>query len=198
VVFDLEWTSWEGAAGRGWSGPGEFQEIVQIGAVRLDGSSLAERAAFEILVRPSLNPTLSRYFTDLTGIRQEDVDRAGLPFPDAARRFASFVGRDATGLYFNGADGLVFSANCGLHRMSSPLGETLFFNLRPFIVECLGIAEPFVSAELPARLGQPPAGAAHQGLADARAVAGALRRLAEEEAGGPQSLEGGAGFTPCR
>ena len=35
VIMDLEWTSWEGAKKRQWSGPGEEMEIVQIGALKL-------------------------------------------------------------------------------------------------------------------------------------------------------------------
>lgn len=34
VVFDLEWTAWEGSKARGWDGPGEEMEIVQIGVRR--------------------------------------------------------------------------------------------------------------------------------------------------------------------
>ena len=59
IVMDLEWTAWEGARQRTWSGPGEEMEVVQIGAVRLaDTPGLEELGAFEILVRPRINPTL--------------------------------------------------------------------------------------------------------------------------------------------
>ena len=37
IVFDLEFTAWEGSLARHWLAPGEFKEVVQIGAVRLDG-----------------------------------------------------------------------------------------------------------------------------------------------------------------
>ena len=43
VVFDTEFTAWQGSMERGWSGPGEHKEIVQIGAVLLDARTLAER-----------------------------------------------------------------------------------------------------------------------------------------------------------
>lgn len=50
VIADLESTSWEGAQESGWSGPGQFREIVQIGAVRVDaGDGFAERANFSVL-----------------------------------------------------------------------------------------------------------------------------------------------------
>ena len=35
VLFDLEFTAWEGSLERGWSEPWEAREIIQIGAVRV-------------------------------------------------------------------------------------------------------------------------------------------------------------------
>ena len=177
VVFDLEWTSWEGAAERNWAGPGEFREIVQIGAVCLAAGSLEETGAFEILIRPVLNPRLSAYFDRLTGIKQADVDGHGRPFADAMAAFTAFCS-DPAGVFFNGADNLVLHANCGLHRMACTIPDHAFVNLRPLIAAELGIREPFVSSDLPRFLGHSSVGPAHQGLADARAVALALRALA--------------------
>ena len=68
VGFDMEWTAWEGSWSRSWSAPGEYREIVQIGAVKLDGgNALGERDSFDVLVRPPRNPVLSDYFIALTG-----------------------------------------------------------------------------------------------------------------------------------
>src|SRR5882762_1688961 len=62
VVYDLEYTAWEGSQARGWSGPGEHREVVQIGAVRLDPHrGWAETASLARLVRPRINPRLSAY-----------------------------------------------------------------------------------------------------------------------------------------
>jgi len=59
VIADLEYTSWEGALERGWDRPGEFREIVQIGAVKVQRSdSLRESDSFMVLVAPTLNPVL--------------------------------------------------------------------------------------------------------------------------------------------
>ena len=41
TVFDLEFTAWECSMASHWLRPGEFKEVVQIGAVRLDGASFA-------------------------------------------------------------------------------------------------------------------------------------------------------------
>ena len=56
---------------RGWPGPGEFREVVEIGLVILsDDVTLAEIDHVQVYAKPILNPTLSAYFTNLTGISQ--------------------------------------------------------------------------------------------------------------------------------
>src|SRR3989338_11023344 len=89
VVFDTEYTSWEGAQARKWSGPNEYREIVQIGAVRVDASTpdFKEVDSLLIYVKPVKNPTLSQYFIDLTGITQETVDTRGVTLAEAVQKF---------------------------------------------------------------------------------------------------------------
>lgn len=186
AVFDLEWTSWEGAQARNWSGPGEEQEIVEIGAVLLDGrAGLRELAAFELLVRPVVNPRLSAYFTGLTGITQAMVDRGGVPFAEAIASFATFLGVGlapagtavSAALSF-GRDPGVLRRNCRLNGIACPIPETLFHNVRPLVAAFAGVAdgEPFSACDLPVRLGFPAPADSHRALADARCIAEALRR----------------------
>jgi len=52
TIFDLEYTAWECSMARHWLVPGEFKEVVQIGAVRLDADTLTVLDELEILVRP--------------------------------------------------------------------------------------------------------------------------------------------------
>jgi len=68
IIFDLEFTTWAGAQDRDWSHPGEFREIVQIGALRVDAASLEIVGEFDRLVRPRRNPLLSEFFQELNGI----------------------------------------------------------------------------------------------------------------------------------
>eukprot|EP00746_Dinoflagellata_sp_MGD_P026366 gnl/MRDRNA2_/MRDRNA2_162136_c0_seq1.p1 gnl/MRDRNA2_/MRDRNA2_162136_c0~~gnl/MRDRNA2_/MRDRNA2_162136_c0_seq1.p1 ORF type:complete len:284 (+),score=57.11 gnl/MRDRNA2_/MRDRNA2_162136_c0_seq1:82-852(+) len=93
VIYDLEWTTWEGTLQRSWSDPGEELEIVQIGACKVDArQGLCEIESLSILVKPALNSTLSAYFTNLTGITQKEVDELGVPFPEALDSFRKFAG----------------------------------------------------------------------------------------------------------
>ncbi len=80
VIFDTEVTTWEGAAARDWSGPGEHRELVQLGAALVETKDFTELAIFSTLVKPRINPILSDYFINLTGITQEMVDKYGIDF----------------------------------------------------------------------------------------------------------------------
>ena len=69
VIFDLEATCWEGNT------MGREQEIIEIGAVLTDHFGTSH-ATFQRFVRPLVNPSLSHYCTDLTGITQDEVNSA--------------------------------------------------------------------------------------------------------------------------
>ena len=92
TIFDLEYTAWECSMARHWLMPGEFKEVVQIGAVKLDADSFAVLGEFEILVRPRINPLLSPYFEKLTGITSARIARQGTDFALAYARFVEFAG----------------------------------------------------------------------------------------------------------
>jgi len=179
VVFDLEWTAWEGSHENGWSAPGEEMEIVQIGAVRLNGADrLAETAQFSALVRPRINPALSAYFTGLTGITQAMVDADGVSFPEALDRFAGFIGGDTVAVLSFGKDPNVLQRNCRLCDVPFPFDAALFVNVVPALRAALALGDtPFSSSDLPRLTGFAPPGTAHDAMGDARCIAGALRVL---------------------
>ncbi len=179
VVFDLEWTAWEGSKARDWGGPGEEMEIVQFGAVKLDGAcGLAETGGFEALVRPRINPGLSDYFTGLTGITQAMVEQDGIAFADALAAFAAFVGADTDAMLSFAMDPDVLAANCRLNHVAIPFAPDMFRNVVPALGTALDAAEgSFSSGELPRLAGFAAPGAAHDAIGDARAIAEALRIL---------------------
>ena len=179
VVFDLEWTAWEGSKARGWGGPGEEMEIIQFGAVKLKGTrALAETGAFEAVARPCINPHLSDYITGLTGITQARVERDGIAFADALAAFAGFVGADTDAMLSFGMDPDVLAANCRLNRVAMPFAPDLFHNVAPALGAALDAAAgSFSSSDLPRLAGFAAPGAAHDAINDARAIAAALRVL---------------------
>jgi len=68
VIYDTEFTTWEGAMERGWSGENEHRELVQIAAQRINLQTQVVVGSFEVLVQPVVNPQLSEYFIDLTHV----------------------------------------------------------------------------------------------------------------------------------
>lgn len=176
IVYDLEYTSWPGSYERNWSGPGEHREIVQIGAVRLS-ADFHELAAFEMVVRPRINPHLSEYLIALTGITQERVEAEGRDFSDALAALESFAAPGCL-LLANGTDAEVLAENCRLNRLADPFpGRTR--NVQPELAAAKGSTK-VISADLPRLFGLPEAGRGHDALADARNVAAALAILASE------------------
>jgi len=69
--------------------PREETEIIEIGAVLVEGGSLATVAELMTFVRPIVHPELTAFCTQLTTITQDMVAPAPA-FPEAAARLAAF------------------------------------------------------------------------------------------------------------
>ena len=181
AVFDLEYTTWEGAAARRWSGPGEYFEVVQIGAIILElEPNLTEVAAFEVLTRPEFNPVLSEYFTELTGITNADLDTGAVSFGAGFDQFVQFCA-GTNQVLCNGWDYRVLHDNCTWRGVDWPFDAGSFGNLRPLFEKRVGTANNAAwSSKMPESLGLPVPGGAHTGLGDVRAIAIALRAMLRE------------------
>ena len=176
AVLDMEWTAWEGSWKRGWNAPGEFREVVQIGLLVLaDTAALPEVRAMQVLVRPVINPELSDYFIELTGLTQAAVERDGLALAEAVGRMRAALGA-ATAVYSMGEDGEVLRANCARTGVAFDLPAALFRDTTPAIAAFLGEpGRPLISSRLPEPMGFPPPGDAHDALSDCRCIAEAFR-----------------------
>ncbi|WP_406208963.1 exonuclease domain-containing protein [Streptomyces sp. NBC_01017] len=181
VVFDLEFTSWPGALEQDWGATGQLREIVQIGALRLrEDCSVVEE--FEALVQPMTNPRLSAYFTDLTGIDQETLDREAISPSEALGEFLGFCRGESVLSYGN--DMVVLGENVGWARAR---GEEVkngylaahFLNIRPW----LNTLAPETATVNVGRLWQvlglpkPATGEEHSALFDCYSFAAALEYL---------------------
>lgn len=192
VVFDLEFTTWPGAAEQDWSAPGQLREIVQIGALRLSGDHTVVEE-FETLVRPVVNPRLSPYFTTLTGIDQQAVDRDGLAPARAMSDFLAFCQGRSVLSYGN--DMLVLGENIGWARAR---GEEIkhnvlapgFLNIRPWLNTVAPATASVNSGRLWQALGlpRPAPGDEHSALFDCHSIAAALRHLSGEGIALPAGL----------
>jgi len=183
ILFDTEFTAWRGSMARGWKGPGEHQEIVQIGAVRLDTQELKELASFEVLIRPQVNPVLSSYFVELTRITNERLDREAVSFGEGLSQFIGFAGTDPCFCY--GRDDLVIARNAALCGRPDLWRQPPATNLRLWL-ERVGVPLSGVhSGALAAHVGAAAQGRIHDALADARSLAEATRFLVSRGAPNP-------------
>lgn len=82
IILDLEATCWKEKA------PNQ-NEIIEIGAVCIndDQEKLGEYCRF---IKPTLSPILSDFCTELTTIKQHDVDEAAL-FPEVLADFQKWI-----------------------------------------------------------------------------------------------------------
>jgi len=183
VVYDLEFTAWEGSMANRWSRPGEFTELVQIGAVRVDVQSFDIEAELDVMVKPRLNPVLSDYLVGLTGIANEEIAARGVDFVDAYRAFLDFAEGRAT-LAF-GTDNLIFEDNLRLYGLSGFPTPPPFINLRPWF-NAYGIATAKLhSCDVGPALGVAFAGRRHNALADTKSLVAGIRVLLERGAKNP-------------
>ncbi|MCP5433003.1 MAG: exonuclease domain-containing protein [Alphaproteobacteria bacterium] len=183
MIFDLEFTAWEGSMARGWQGEGEHREVVEIGAVRLASSGLEEEAAFSVLVRPRINPLLSDYLQALTGITNEDIARHGVDFAEAYGDFLAFLG-DAPA-YSYGRDDLVLAENLRLYGLGEPEDVPPARDLRSWLTGQGVDVGALNSSEVAAAVGAEGVGHVHRALDDARSLAAALRALVARGAPSP-------------
>lgn len=178
ILWDTEYTSWKGAKESDWSGSNEFREIIQIGAIQVDGKTLTEEGSCSAYVKPVKNPELSDFIIELTGITQNDIDTKGVSLEAALAPFAEFAGE--LPLYAYGPDAEIVEANCKLIAISFPLVKKHCVNLRPVLrpsIEARGIDyTKYSSGTLIEAFGK-KGGRAHDALNDMRNLLLALREL---------------------
>ncbi|HET7086847.1 MAG TPA: 3'-5' exonuclease [Rhizomicrobium sp.] len=180
TVFDLEYTAWECSMARRWLAPGEFREVVQIGAVKLDADSFETLAEFDVLLRPRINPDLSPYFENLTGIASTRLAREGVDFKIAYQRFLDFAGEGPIAAF--GRDERVLEDNIRLYGIAGLKPLPPFYDLRGWFA-ALGVdPRGLHSCDLAPAMGLAFTGQPHNALDDARSIAGAMAAMARRGA----------------
>ena len=183
IVFDTEFTAWQGSMARRWSGPAEHREIVQIGAVAIDANSFVETASFSILIKPVHNPVLSDYLVALTRISNERLTAEATDFVSGVGAFVAFVaGRR---LFCYGRDDKVIAANAKLLGERTVWPRVTAFDLKDWLLQ-IGIPLAGVhSGALAEHVGGVSQGVGHDALVDSRSLAAAIRYLVPRGAPNP-------------
>ncbi len=176
IVFDLEYTAWECSMAGRWLKPGEFKEVVQIGALRLSGIDFTVLDEFEVLVRPRINSSLSAYFENLTGLTNRMLAERSVDFPEAYARFLAFAGNSPVSSF--GRDDQVLEDNIRLYGLKGLARLSRFEDLRPWFAEQGLDPRGLDSCDIGLRLGIRPAGRRHNALDDCRTLAGVMARMA--------------------
>jgi 3'-5' exoribonuclease 1 len=164
VIVDLEATCWE----KGTSP--DRMEIIEIGAALLDSSTGPVSSEFAAFVKPVASPELSDFCTQLTSIRQEDVDGADY-FWTVFPQFVAWIGDVPFRLCSWGAYDLnQFRKDCERHRMPLPATFENHINLKKEFSRLKGVKPMGMKGAL-AMMNIPLEGTHHRGIDDARNIA---------------------------
>lgn len=89
IIIDTEYTSWEGSLEADWSGEGQYREVIQCAfEVFTSGLSMPVKRRC-LYCKPRLNPILSDYIVDLTGISQSKIDESRVDIEDISYELKS-------------------------------------------------------------------------------------------------------------
>ena len=178
VIVDLEATCWE----KGTSP--DRMEIIEIGAVLLASGSGPMSGEFGEFVRPIASPQLSEFCTQLTSIRQADVDSAA-QFSVVFPRFIAWIGAEPFRLCSWGAYDLTqFRTDCNRHRIALPASFEPHINLKAEFARLKGLRPMGMKGAL-AHMRIALEGTHHRGADDARNIAKLAQIiLPEVESGG--------------
>jgi len=149
----------------------EEMEVIEVGAVMVDGQSLEPLSEFQSFVRPVRHVTLTPFCIELTSITQADVDAAP-SFIDVVERWSAWAAAYAE---------CVFSS-WGSYDHNQMLQDCRFHGITmPFVIEPINLKAEFSTrlnrrrrmgmAEALSRAGLTLEGTHHRGIDDARNIA---------------------------
>ena len=151
--------------------PRDAMEIIEFGAVMVDAGDFRIVDEFQNFVRPQRHPRLTGFCTQLTSIRQADVDAAPT-FPDCVAAFESWLGRyrDVAFCSWGDYDRNQLQRDCDFHRIANPVSAP-HRNVKRLFSERQGLKNKYGLAEAVARVGLAFSGTHHRGIDDARNIA---------------------------
>lgn len=145
-------------------------EIIEIGAVLVDAEALQPVEEFATFIKPVVHRQLTPFCTQLTSIRQSDVDSAP-NFREAMRQFEKFIrGEDALFCSWGDYDRNQFEQDARRHGVKLPFRGG-HMNLKKRFSEALGESRSYGMSAALRRVGLPLHGTHHRGIDDARNIA---------------------------
>lgn len=177
VVFDTEFTAWSGSIERQWSESWEHREIIQLAAVKvkLVDRQLRIVESFNELVLPQINPQLSDYVVQLTGIEQRMLQDMAVDFSSVLQQFRQFCQDGKLPGYSWGNDASVLLENCKLNELPWPDFSAGLFDIKPLLKTNNIEFVDTNSGHLASSLGIEIIGKEHNALHDVRSIVAALQ-----------------------
>lgn len=153
IIFDTEYTAWPGSMESGWSRPGEYKEIIQIGAIKIN-REFEIQDSFEVFVKPVINPLLSDYIKNLTRINQDILESEGCDLLVALDKFKMFCEEDVDSIAIsNGGDQNIISENLRIRGLNYSFDRLIFSDIQPIFSELIDSYSHVSIKEMAERLG---------------------------------------------
>ncbi len=149
----------------------DTRQIVQIAAIKVASDTGIEEAYLDQLVVPTYETQVPEFFTVLTGINQEMVDRDGIDFEAALERFWQFCGSAQVSTFDK--DEEVFRQNCSYVDIPWPFSEE-FIRVKPLLASWGVDGQRYSSGTLHTAAGIEMDGHVHNALHDVRSMAAAV------------------------
>ncbi|MGN0968884.1 MAG: exonuclease domain-containing protein [Oscillospiraceae bacterium] len=156
IVFDLEWNSGYGKA--------RLDEILQIGAVRLDRLGGRITGTFNVLIRPSVHKKLGVAAKEI--LDMQTLRNAELNFPQALVAFLQWCGNETEFAAWGGSDMEVLRQNCTHWKLPMPTWEKVY-DLQASFSALLGTAQSVALYRAVEYCGIPDCLDCHNALCDA-------------------------------
>jgi len=158
----------------------EKMEIIEIGAILVNGQTLGIIKEFRTFVKPVINTQLSSYCQQLTSIKQMEIDSA-CPFPNALGSLLEFCGntKKLTLSTWGLNERAQLIQDCVRHGIDFPFAD-IHFNIKELFVKKLGVRKcPLNKAVEITNIKLD--GPFHRALDDARYIYKILQHLAQLE-----------------
>ena len=165
IILDLEATCWRSGT------KVDRQEIIEIGAVRLDPSRFEPLGDYQTFVRPVATPELSEFCTELTSIVQDDVDAAPA-FREALLDFSAWIGEgdETTLCSWGDYDLKQLHVDARRSGVSLPATWRWHLNLKRAFADLRSV-KPCGMAAAMRKIGLPLEGTHHRAIDDATNIA---------------------------
>ncbi len=185
LIIDFEATCWGSGDNKPMAPAGcrYPNEIIEFGAVLFCLREEGDEPEFQAFVRPAQHTVLTDFCTELTSIRQEQVDSAE-EFPEVLQRFVRYFE-----LSSGGHSGPLFASwgaydrnqlldDCRKHQVSYPFVPDEHLNLKHLVADVLGMPRTKRgTVKVFRQLGLEFKGTRHRAIDDARNYAYLLRYL---------------------